>query len=103
MDKLAEEARASIAEAVRAALARYATADELYQIVCAVLYHHVPGGRMSLYVHDGDRLWLRGARGYPMSIQSLPLGRGYSSQALTESRTVHVTEGLDKDPATSPR
>ena len=98
MDKLAEETRASIAEAVRAALARYATADELYQIVCAVLHHHVPAGRMSLYVQDGDRLWLRGARGYPMSIQSLPLGRGYSSQALSESRTVHVTEGLDQDP-----
>jgi len=98
MQELPAQTRADIAQAVRAALARYATADELYQIACAVLYHHVPGGRMSLYVLDGDRLWLRGARGYPTTIQAVPLGRGYSSQALLESRTVHVPHGLDRHP-----
>ena len=76
------EALQSLGAALRGALARVRATDDLYEVTCGVLRHHLgPEVMLSLYEEDAGRVWLRAQRGYAETIHSFPLGDGLIAQA----------------------
>ena len=70
------EALQSLGAALRGALARVRGSDDLYEVTCGVLRHHLgPDVMLSLYEEDAGRVWLRAQRGYAETIHSLPARR----------------------------
>ena len=70
------EALQSLGAALRGALARVRSTDDLYDVTCGVLRHHLgPEILLSVYEEDAGRVWLRAQRGYAETTNSLPARR----------------------------
>ncbi len=76
-----------------------AARDDLYEVTCGVLRHHLGTEIMlSLYEEDAGRVWLRAQRGYAETIHSYPLGDGLIAQALREDRAIAILAAAASDP-----
>ncbi len=93
------EALQSLGAALRGALARVRSTDDLYDVTCGVLRHHLgPEILLSLYEEDAGRVWLRAQRGYAETTNSYPLGDGLISHALRDERSIGIVTGAASDP-----
>jgi diguanylate cyclase (GGDEF)-like protein len=73
----------SLGDALRGAVARVRASDDLYDLACGVLRHHLgPDVRLSLYEEEGGRARLRAQRGYARTVDSLSIETGTISHAL---------------------
>jgi hypothetical protein len=92
------EALQSLGAALRSALARVRTTDELFDVTCGVLRHHLgPEILISLYEEEACRVWLRAQRGYAETTNSYPLGDGLISQALRDERSIGIVTAAAAD------
>jgi diguanylate cyclase (GGDEF)-like protein len=97
------EALESLGAALRGALARVRASDDLYDVTCGVLRHHLGSEiLLSLYEEDAGRVWLRAQRGYAETTNSYPLGDGLISHALREERSIAILSGASADPRCEP-
>ena len=88
------EALQSLGTALRSALARVRSTDDLYDVTCGVLRHHLgPEILLSVYEEDAGRVWLRAQRGYAETTNSYPLGDGLISEALRDERSIGIVTG----------
>jgi diguanylate cyclase (GGDEF)-like protein len=93
------EALQSLGAALRGALARVRHLDDLYEVTCGVLRHHLGAEiLLSLYEEDAGRVWLRAQRGYAETIHSYPLADGLIAHALRDDRSIAVPAGAASDP-----
>ena len=93
------EALQSLGTALRSALARVRGLDDLYDVTCGVLRHHLgPEVMLSLYDEDAGRIWLRAQRGYAETIHSFPLGDGLIAHALRDDRPFAILAAAASDP-----
>jgi diguanylate cyclase (GGDEF)-like protein len=93
------EALQSLGAALRGALARVRGTDDLYEVACGVLRHHLgPEVMLSLYEEDAGRVWLRAQRGYAETIHSHPLGDGLIAHTLRDDRPLAILAGAASDP-----
>ena len=84
------EALQSLGTALRSALARVRSTDDLYDVTCGALRHEI---LLSVYEEDAGRVWLRAQRGYAETTNSYPLGDGLISEALRDERSIGIVTG----------
>jgi diguanylate cyclase (GGDEF)-like protein len=83
------EALQGLGDALQDALARVRGLDDLYDLTCGVLRHHLGSDvRLSLYEERAGRVWLRAQRGYAETTNSHLLGDDLISQALRTGRPI---------------
>jgi len=93
------EALQSLGAALRGALVRVRGADDLFEVTCGVLRHHLgPDVMLCMYEEDAGRIWLRAQRGYAETIHSFPLGDGLIARALRDDRSIPILAGAASDP-----
>ena len=97
------EALQSLGTALRSALARVRSTDDLYDVTCGVLRHHLgPEILLSVYEEDAGRVWLRAQRGYAETTNSYPLGDGLISEALRDERSIGIVTGAASNSRSGP-
>ena len=86
-------------QALAQAFARAMTLDELFDISCAVLRHHLGDEALiSIYTESDGRRWLRAQRGHERTVGSLDGDAGVVSLALEQSEIVVVPRGASQHP-----
>ena len=86
------EALQGLGDALRGALARVRGLDDLYDLSCGVLRHHLgPEVRLSLFEEREGRIWLCAQRGYAATTNS------YEIEGTVEQTLVRAL-GIDAEP-----